>query len=150
LHQNNNNNNNNRQQQQQTTENNNRTGPLVENEYELFGKGSTTTTSSAGTVIFRPEGAPNKRNSTKRSSQPPEPPPRNGSVSSRCHSNRNSAASTADSTGRTPSMDTIIKVEDNSNKNQLMLSEKESKEIADALDQLRSSDSDGHLNKNGN
>ena len=64
--------------------NHNNSGSVAENEYELFGRGSTsTTTSSAGTVIYRESAAAavavvavvvEKR---KKSSTPPEPPPRN-------------------------------------------------------------------------
>lgn len=109
---------------------------MPENEYELFGKGSTlsnTTTSSAGTVIFRPDGATNSNSigsQKKRNSQPPEPPPRNGS-------NRNSTTST------TVSLDSAEgnrKPEGVDNSRQL--TEKESKEIADALKQLRNEDAD--------
>ena len=47
-----------------------------DNEYELFGRGSTsTTTSSIGTVIFRPEASATVPE--RRKSAPPEPPPRN-------------------------------------------------------------------------
>lgn len=102
-----------------------------ENEYELFGKGSTlssATTSSAGTVIFRPEGVNNNNTAgsrKKRNSQPPEPPPRNGS-----RSNRNSVDS-----GK------IRKQLPEENLRQLV-TETESKEIADALKQLRNAESD--------
>ncbi|XP_057376794.1 serine-rich adhesin for platelets-like [Daphnia carinata] len=88
-----------------------------ENEYELFGKGSTlssATTSSAGTVIFRPDGLNSRK---KRNSQPPEPPPRNGS-------NRNSVDS-----GQIRKLPELV-------------SEAESKEIADALKQLRNNEVD--------
>ena len=62
-------------------------GRSVENEYELFGKGSTTTTSSAGTVIFRGDAGgltPTTVERRRSSNPPPEPPPRN--------SNRDSTA----------------------------------------------------------
>ena len=109
---------------------------LPENEYELFGKGSTlsnTTTSSAGTVIFRPDGAASNNSigsRKKRNSQPPEPPPRNGS-------NRNSTAST------TVSVDSVeASRKPDGVENSRQLTEKESKEIADALKQLRNEEAD--------
>lgn len=109
--------------------------PIVatpENEYELFGKGSTlssATTSSAGTVIFRPDGVNSNSAASrkKRNSQPPEPPPRNGSSSS--SSNRNSVDS-----GK-------IRKLPEENLRQLV-TETESKEIADALKQLRNNEVD--------
>lgn len=106
-------------------------GAIVENEYELFGRGSTTTTSSAGTVIFRPDAAgaqvnngTGSNNRKKRNSQPPEPPPRNGS------SNRNSTASTIASVDSTGTVKAEVE-------HRPQLTASESKEIADALDQLR-------------
>ena len=53
---------------------------MVENEYELFGKGSTTTTSSAGTVIYRPEAAVVVQQQKKGRRIAPDPPPRATSV----------------------------------------------------------------------
>lgn len=107
-----------------------------ENEYELFGKGSTlssATTSSAGTVIFRPEGVNNNNTAgsrKKRNSQPPEPPPRNGSSG-----NRNSVDS-----GQ------IRKRKQLPEENLLQLvTETESKEIADAFKQLRNRESDSSI-----
>lgn len=97
---------------------------IAENEYELFGKGSTlssTTTSSAGTVIFR---SAETIVAKRRNSQPPEPPPRNGS-------NRSSTATIS-------SVDT----NDAKPKPDASLTEAESKEIADALEELRKSTDD--------
>ena len=110
-----------------------------ENEYELFGKGSTlssATTSSAGTVIFRPDGVGNNSNNNtvgsrkKRNSQPPEPPPRNGSSS-----NRNSVDSEK------------LRKQNPEEKKSLsqLVTETESKEIADALKQLRNNESGNEI-----
>ena len=92
-----------------------------ENDYELFGKGSTTTTSSAGTVIYRSgagdlaspaaTAATAGAKSERRRSAPPEPPPR--------------TCTAASASPLPPS-----------------LSASESKEICDALNQLRMGVSD--------
>lgn len=108
---------------------------ITENEYELFGKGSTlsnTTTSSAGTVIFRPDGTNGTATRKKRNSQPPEPPPRNGS-------NRNSTTS---ATVSLESVDSSSTRKPERVEKSRQLTETESKEIADALKQLRCEDSD--------
>lgn len=91
-----------------------------ENDYELYGKGSTTTTSSAGTVIYRNgTGDMTAAASERRRSAPPEPPPRT------CTATTN--ASNAASASPLPAS----------------LSASESKEICDALNQLRMGADDG-------
>lgn len=105
---------------------------IVENEYELFGKGSTlssTTTSSAGTVIFRSTESRGSVASVakKRNSRPPEPPPRNGS-------NRSSTATIAS----VDAQDAGSKQKPEADPSR-ELTEAETKEIAEALEQLRRS-----------
>ena len=121
---------------------------LMENEYDLFGKGSTTTTSSAGTVIFRgdakaaADGAEQMQR-RRRSNPPPEPPPRNSNrdstatvISLDAHGNRNPSG-TAMGGSRNHLTSGSESASGSASPVHGGLTASESKEICDALNQLR-------------